>query len=52
MNIEMEKSKALLSLIRLGLGHDGVIQETEFDWLAIKKTCRSAGTDSGSSGGN
>ena len=36
MNIEMEKSKALLSLIRLGLGHDGGIQKTEFDWLAIK----------------
>ena len=27
MNIEMEKSKALLSLIRLGLGHDGGIQK-------------------------
>lgn len=36
MNIEMEKSKALLSLIRLGLGHDGGIQKTEFDWIAIK----------------
>lgn len=36
MNIEMEISKASLSLIRLGLGHDGRIQETEFDWLAIK----------------
>ena len=36
MNIEMEKSKALLSLIRLGLGHDGGIQKTEFNWLAIK----------------
>ena len=36
MNIEMVKSKALLSLIRLGLGHDGGIQKTEFNWLAIK----------------
>lgn len=36
MNIEKEISKASLSLIRLGLGHDGRIQETEFDWLAIK----------------
>ena len=34
--IKMEINKALLSLIRLGLGHDGGIQETEFDWLAIK----------------
>ena len=32
----MEKSKALLSLIRLGLWHDDGIQKTEFDWLAIK----------------
>ena len=29
-------SKALLSLIRLGLGHDGGMQKTEFDWPAIK----------------
>ena len=36
MNLEIEKSKALLSLIRLGLGHDGGIQKTEFDWIAIK----------------
>ena len=32
----MEINKALLSLIRLGLGHDGGIQETEFDWPVIK----------------
>lgn len=36
ISIGMELSKALLSLVRLGLGHDGGIQETEFGWSAIK----------------